>query len=880
MFENDKKKRKIGGVVSSKGGSSAGMPERGGVPWDKFVNYRPGDTASFNGSLYMANLGNANSQPDTDPLNWSEISGIERGGIAYNLVVEYQVGDLVFQIDNYYMALADGILGDPLLTPTDWRPLTTIERGGVLWNLEIEYLVGDTATDDGKFYTAILDSTGERPSNALSTFWKLTESFEKGGVIHDDFISYSAGDIVSSDTLPVKVFISTEDGNIGNDLPIIDSDAHWQLIDTIHYNSPTGGDRNGDGVWSTPKGAGEHCPWDSVNGTPGSVGVQATGANPLGEYPHTIEEKLGAIWRVSGLGRDVDGNSIIYELTTGTLIGRTVADGDTLNWVDHVTSGTPGDGSEIWLLSVAPRATNERGGVRWKTGGTYAIGDIVSENGLTYVHIYEDGLGYAPSASPADWKLVSNELGGVLYKTSTLYKVGDIITGVSGDPGSEITEVYRCAYEYTSGDEPFMDTIPQLFATELHNWVLVNGDSERGGVQWKVTTDYLVNDLVVDPVDLEIHRCLQDHTSIAGDVQDGAPSETNSDKWQSYAGPVYTIQDTFPTNPKEGDVNTTVGTNRPYLFNGTEWTSSTQDYTLQHVDDLVDIVLPMFGDTFTVMDGDHPLTAGKFDGQNWVLYNGESRIHMSLDASNAAGDCRVLIKNIYPVGNSVFDIKILDTSSGGNGSYHSFSIQVKTGEFPVATMSEFNQGNSLFDSIGLGVAPNNSIFVSIKLKDADQVGSYMIDIKSDTYGNTHSILAGDGTEDDCATIGISLPATGGGSAEFTDTILPTLAGYDYIKERKYDDGRLEYYIKTNTKTIDNYSNLLGYATYNTVTYLTPFINLNPMIQVSTETIGTGLTWASIAENTLTKFSAILIGNDKINSSGIILAKIEGRWAVA
>jgi len=524
--------------------------ERGGVLWSSGKNYEVGDivTDPTTDLAYIALGDSTGSQPSTNPSEWKLISD-ERGGVhykgstnykvgdiitaeAYDATISYIKGDLVYGADDaYYTAITGGPLGAPENNTSEWEPLVTPERGGVLWDATVEYLIGDTVTDVGKFYTAILDSTGEIPSNAPNPYWKLTKAFEKGGTLYDPLVSYSKGDIISNNELPRKAFISLQDGNTNHTPPhILSLDEYWQAIDTINYNAPTGGDRDGDGAYLAIPGnfgTGEHCPWDSVNGTAGGVGAPATGANPNGEYPNTELEKRGAIWRISGLGKDIDGNSITYTFTAGNLAGRSVANGDTIAWVDGDTSANPGDGFEDWLLSVAPRATNERGGVSWKAGGNYALGDIVSEADLTYVHIHEDGLGSSPSNSPADWKLVSDERGGVFYKADTLYKIGDIITAESDDGTTTTTEVYRCIIGYTSGS----GGAPTDFFGELSRWFLIEGDVERGGVQWQPGVNYLVNDLVVDPTDLFIYRSTEEHTSVIGQDLYGSPSETTGTNW-------------------------------------------------------------------------------------------------------------------------------------------------------------------------------------------------------------------------------------------------------------------------------------------------------------------------------------------------------------
>ncbi len=177
----------------------------------------------------------------------------------------------------------------------------------------------------------------------------------------------------------------------------------------------------------------------------------------------------------------------------------------------------------------------ERGGIAWKTALPYQPGDLVSLD-LAGPGMYELYRCTSPHTSvditvPAEfnnWELVTSaELGGVHYKGASGYSAGDIVTAdVDNGVDPITTSVYRCTSTYTSGAGT-----PVSFNAEIANWTEIAGAPERGGVQHSSGTDYVINDLVVDPTDNATYRCIRDHLSIGGNNPDGEPSTALQTAW-------------------------------------------------------------------------------------------------------------------------------------------------------------------------------------------------------------------------------------------------------------------------------------------------------------------------------------------------------------
>ncbi len=707
------------------------------------------------------------------------------------------------------------------------------EKGGIIWETLIEYHEGDMVwyPPAENAFVCLHDHTSAGTLTADFSLWTPL-SPDKGGTSWIYTTTYKAGDIVT----------------VGNDM----------YISQTHNTNSAPATNPSD--------------WLSVTSTKG------------GAWESTVTYASGDLVTV---------NDDLY-----VAILSSVAEHPTL---------TP----LTWTL--IDKVAMERGGVAWKSGLEYFVGDMVYEsttqalywctgahisNAFATEIIHWDTI-LAPPNRNKGWFNPNLAGGGHIaplhvINNSVAYENGDYMiatdsgtydfgTGFSSVTGLEVKSSDRIAY---NGVTWF---VLEISLGLMQGWF--DPDAVGGGPTLKenvsnACTTYVIGEYVIavktGTYDLVLG---QPGTAAGAIINVGTILRWDGTAWQQMASPnnqaVYTIQDTFPLTPKIGDVNTTIGTNRPYIFNGVEWTSSTHMYMLTPGDDWNDIKLPKVGDMFTIMESDHTIIEGGFDGNQWHLINGRARFQFDLDGINAIDDCRMLIKNISPDGNSVYDVKVIDQSPAGNGSYHAFTIQVKDGEDPIAVMSEENTDNSIISDIGVGVAGDSTIYVSVRLPLANQAGSFLIDIESDTYGDTNSIIVGTGSAADslCPILQIAPPATGGGtggSLDYVETEI-TMSDYEYIKERKYTDGRLEYIAKTEEMTIDNYSNLMGYRGYDIINFLTPFVGDLPFAYITAHATSTGMVWACADMLTLTKFKAFLIGNDKDTSTGTVMIKLEGRW---
>ena len=709
------------------------------------------------------------------------------------------------------------------------------EKGGIIWESLIDYIEGDMVwyPPAENAFVCLHDHTSAGTLTADFSNWTPL-SPDKGGTSWIHTSTYHSGDIVT----------------VGNDM---------YISQTHNTNTPP---------------ATNPSDWLSVTSTKG------------GAWESTVTYASGDIVTI---------NDDLY-----VAIISSVAEHPTL---------TP----TTWTL--VDKVAMERGGVAWVSGTEYFVGDMVYEsttqalywctgahisNAFATEIIHWDTI-LAPPNRNKGW-FDPNKAGGGhnppvhVINNSVAYENGDYMiatasgtydftTGYSSATGLEVKSSDRIAYNSVTW------FVLEISLGLMQGWF--DPDEIGGGPSLKenvsnACTTYVIGEYVIAVKTGRYDLVLGQPGTAAGSIINvGTILRWDGLAWQQMAAPnnqpIHTLQDVFPLTPKIGDVNTTIGTNRPYIFNGNDWASSTHMYMLESGDDWNTVIkLPKAGDQFTIMESDHTIIEGGYSGTQWHLRNGKKRFKLDLDSVNAIDDCRMLIKNISPDGNSVYDVKVIDQSPAGNGSYHAFTIQIKDGEDPIAVMSEENTDNAIISDIGVGVAGDSTIYVSVRLPLSNQAGSFLIDVESDTYGDTNAINVGTGTAADnlCPILQIAPPATGGGtggSLDYVETEL-TVSGYDYIKERKYTDGRLEYIMQTARKKIDNYNNLVGYARYNTINFTTPFVGDYPFPYITADCWGdAGLVWGSVYLLTLAQFTPMIIGNDKDYSEGHLFCKLEGRW---
>ena len=134
-----------------------------------------------------------------------------------------------------------------------------------------------------------------------------------------------------------------------------------------------------------------------------------------------------------------------------------------------------GSGSIVYNKSnwLSVNSEAEVGGIIWKTGWTYKVGDIVYNPIDLSTYVCTSGHTSTASLEQTSFKKV--EKGGVIYEMNQAYVVGDMVT--------ESDIAYTC----------ITVTGPGAFAPA--DWVAI-GPSEKGGVIWDATLDYKVGDLV------------------------------------------------------------------------------------------------------------------------------------------------------------------------------------------------------------------------------------------------------------------------------------------------------------------------------------------------------------------------------------------------
>lgn len=316
-------------------------------------------------------------------------------------------------VDNYVYAaeLSGTTLVLHLVSGTDVTvDLSTIadEFGGVRWESSHTYVAGDVVTDAGIAYIAITESTGDLPaSNPTSWIPVVALEWNGAGARWYADRTYNRGDIVTDGAIPPKLWVSAEDDNLSNALPIDGlSDDHWLRIGTEYHSATSGGVPNNNGM---------HCP-ESPTRDPGDT-----------EYPDTSSESVGAIWQI-----DCPTDSP-YTFVGGSLHGVTVSNGDKIVFVGGTNSGTPGDGSEVWLYTAATKVSAERGGLAWRNNYEYIIGDIVTQNNDPYVSIVGDETtpneGYPPDSNPDKWDpLIDTSMNVTSVTSGTETRIAEIVS--------------------------------------------------------------------------------------------------------------------------------------------------------------------------------------------------------------------------------------------------------------------------------------------------------------------------------------------------------------------------------------------------------------------------------------------------------------------
>ncbi len=348
------------------------------------------------------------------------VDQVERGGVAWRNDWAYENDDVTVDTGKLYRSLVavSTIGANPAATPLEWELVNPDERGGLEFRTE-DYIIGDVITYKGITYRCIADHAGV----ALS--WDNTkwESIQSGGKEWDATEYYIAGDIaIDTSVIPRIVYVALQD-NKGVNPTGGSNPADWQELDSMMYNAtgPNSGDEDGDGI---AENTSKHCPWNKNAGDPVLVPVSP---NTIGEYPNTSAgDTIGAIWYISGIGYDADGERLKYTMTAGNLVGIQVKDGDHITWMAEVP-GAAHQGDETWLLTKAPEISGERGGVIWSSAKDYRLGDIAVEADKIYVAL-TDNFNKPPAISTTDWALKGEpERGGVLFRDNMDYFAGDII---------------------------------------------------------------------------------------------------------------------------------------------------------------------------------------------------------------------------------------------------------------------------------------------------------------------------------------------------------------------------------------------------------------------------------------------------------------------
>ncbi len=519
--------------TSSDGTNVIELSSNRGVAYDAGTTYSIGDIVTQGDQVWVITTPPVAGVP-LDATNSMEITTGEVGGVAYQAAYTpgYTVGDMVVEADVAYFCNTTYAPSVDFTTDTaKFTAIGTPEVGGVAWRID-DYIVGDTVSENGSLYicnnphTSIAGNVGNgSPSQVAQTNWDIAVSNEYGGRIYEPLLDYEIGDLVyhaigAQRALHLKITDSTTDG--AGTTPLgTSSDTAWQMFaperggvlfsltkayidgdivaDTaddvyIHIGGETTGDEPSasPGSWKKLGSASSNA---GTGGQDAAAGLTFNGGNnhipnpadnnngSTEEYPDTSGEAVGAQWTITGL-------SAPYSMTTGSISGTTVNNGDTIQWVSGA-SGAAGAGTEGWFHQAAPTISAERGGLNWQSSETYVTGDIVTDGLIIYTaksgSTNKQPVTNADGLGTDDWMTsLSDEIGGKAYLDATVYTIGDVVVDGSA---------YFCNNSHTSDiGGVIADDSPSNGGT---SWTTI-GVAERGGILHQVAPFvYAAGDVVV-----------------------------------------------------------------------------------------------------------------------------------------------------------------------------------------------------------------------------------------------------------------------------------------------------------------------------------------------------------------------------------------------
>ena len=205
-----------------------------------------------------------------------------------------------------------------------------------------------------------------------------------------------------------------------------------------------------------------------------SDGSPVTPIDLAGFYSAVYVEKGGLEW-------DPTTGYLFGDMVTENVAGVPTAYMCMVGTLNVLPSSDPAS----WVPIGGAAAIPERGGVLWDVATPYLVGDIVSENAITYTAILPN-TGLSPVLTPGAWIAVGGtEVGGRAFSALNAYLIGDIVTNLG--------TVYECIVN-TPIAGPFVPA----------SWEQV---SERGGIVWNVATTYKMGDIVNGTTDNKVYVC-------------------------------------------------------------------------------------------------------------------------------------------------------------------------------------------------------------------------------------------------------------------------------------------------------------------------------------------------------------------------------------
>lgn len=339
--------------------------------WNSATAYQPGDTVSYGGYTYTANLSNTNKVPSTNTSEWTVFTtGYSSAGV-WSSSTAYKIGSVINYGGNAYVALQDNTNAAPAAAgDSNWSLLIKgfnfIDAG---WINGTTYYPGDTVRYASSTYRAKISHVGNnsttRPDlDVGATYWALVAAGDSNSVLS------ARGDILTRSAL---TNVALPIGGAGARLISDGTDPYWGFdtgTTNVLWVSPSGTDDTSTGRGSSRERAYRTVQYAATRAL--ALGGTGTIRVLTGQYTELLPIKVPANWAISG--EDLRSTRIGPDTTTDKGYGVGISkDGVTPNvnaTMFLMNNGTSLRNATLQNLTGTATAADAYGLTR-VTGGVY-----------------------------------------------------------------------------------------------------------------------------------------------------------------------------------------------------------------------------------------------------------------------------------------------------------------------------------------------------------------------------------------------------------------------------------------------------------------------------------------------------------------------------